>query len=432
MSSSNEIINPNENLYIPPWINADYFKDILAKDEPDTVMVKKCTPVAAIPPGENFASTMLRIHMDLEMKDGSIKYKSYILKTMMEDDKGGAVINKLSLFPKEMEMYEKYLPAFEKLYEAVGWNIRLAPKCLHVEKTNNVINFVFEDLTQRKFKNIDRIIGCDMNHMKHALRKLAEFHAASAVYEYKNGSFPEDFQYGFVDSRKGKEFLRFLYETKCDSYKQAMATWGMENSEEYIKKFPTFDQFWNCALSSLQQSSNDFNVLTHGDFWSSNIMFSYLANDQVNETLLVDFQICKWGSPAEDLLFFLSLSPVLDIRFREFDHFVFIYHQRLVECLNVLGYTKPIPSLRALHQDMYDKRNSFCAFFACFNHLPGIMFPADKDTSIHTFSRRDEIGEQFRKRAFENPLFVAVIKEIYPFYYRRGLFNFDDYENEKY
>ncbi|XP_059218637.1 uncharacterized protein LOC106095514 [Stomoxys calcitrans] len=427
MPPTKDIINPNEDLYIPQWINAEYFEDILAKDEPEAVAVRRFTPTAAIPPGENFTSVMLRIHMDLEMKDGSIKYKTYIFKTMLEEDKGGAIINKLTLFPKEMEMYAKYLPAFENLYQTVGWHIQLAPKCLHTDKKDNRINFVFEDLMQRNFQNIDRLQGCDMEHMKHTLRKLAEFHAASAVYEEQNGAFPEDFHYGFVDSRKGNGFLKTIHAGKAELYKKAMATWGLENAEEYIRKFPTFEQFWQCALSNLQQNSNAFNVLTHGDFWTSNIMFSYLDNGKVDETLLVDFQICKWGSPAEDLLFFLTLSPAMDIRIQEFEHFVAIYHERLVECLQVLGYKKTIPTLRFLQQEMYDKKNSFHAFFACFNHLLGIMLPSDKDTSIHSFSRQDAVGDQFRKRAFENPLFVDVIKKMYPFYYHRGIFNFEDY-----
>lgn len=112
-------------------------------------------------------------------------------------------------------------------------------------------------------------------------------------------------------------------------------------------------------MATLQQSTNSFNVLTHGDFWSSNIMFSYTPDDEIAEILLVDFQICKWGSPVEDLLFFLTISPKADIRIKEFDHFVSVYHARLVECLQILGYGKPIPSLRKLHQDMFDKRYSF-------------------------------------------------------------------------
>lgn len=125
-------------------------------------------------------------------------------------------------------------------------------------------------------------------------------------------------------------------------------------------------------MSCLQQSTNSFNVLTHGDFWSSNIMFNYLQSGEVDETLLVDFQICKWGSPAEDLLFFLTLSPAVDIRLKEYDHFVAIYHERLAECLKALGYKKPIPTLRSLHQDMYDKRFSYYGkYFFCWK---GVIF----------------------------------------------------------
>lgn len=68
MAPNSDIFNPNDSLHIPDWINAEYFQDVLKKDEPDFVTVKKFTPTAAIPPGENFTSIMLRIHMDLEMK----------------------------------------------------------------------------------------------------------------------------------------------------------------------------------------------------------------------------------------------------------------------------------------------------------------------------------------------------------------------------
>lgn len=61
------IENPNENLRIPSWITKEYFKEILANDEPGALYVKHFTPTAAIPPGENFTSIMLRIHVDLEM-----------------------------------------------------------------------------------------------------------------------------------------------------------------------------------------------------------------------------------------------------------------------------------------------------------------------------------------------------------------------------
>lgn len=56
------------------------------------------------------------------------------------------------------------------------------------------------------------------------------------------------------------------------------------------------------------------------------------------------------------------------------------------------------------------------------------MLPTDKDCNIENFSRADEVGEQLRMKAFTSPRFKAAIKEVYPFYHRRGLFNFEDYE----
>lgn len=65
---------------IPEWITENYFKTVLDKDEPDHVKVLKFTPVAAIPPGENFTSIMLRIYIDLEMNGKTRKSLVCILK----------------------------------------------------------------------------------------------------------------------------------------------------------------------------------------------------------------------------------------------------------------------------------------------------------------------------------------------------------------
>lgn len=173
----------------------------------------------------------------MHFSDGSIKYKTYVLKTMLDDDKGGKLVNELCLFPKEMEMYRTFLPAFEKLYKDVGWDIRMAPKCLYTEKKDKRINIVFEDMTRMNFKNLDRLDGCDMTHMEQVLKKLAEFHAASAVYEEQHGAYPDDFQYGFVDPRQGPGFIKMVYDMSTPDYRKAMQDWGFENFEEYIEKF---------------------------------------------------------------------------------------------------------------------------------------------------------------------------------------------------
>ncbi|KAH8330964.1 hypothetical protein KR067_009606, partial [Drosophila pandora] len=427
LNMTDEIVNPNKHLIIPDWINEKYFSGVLAKDEPDHVKVLKFTPVAAIPPGENFTSTMLRIHIKLEMKDGSSKDKTYIFKTMLPEERGGKDIAEFGLFPKEAKMYETYLPAFEALYKKAGWDIQLAPKCLHTEERNGDIHFIFEDLRDGGFGNLDRTKGLDMRHMTASLRKLAEYHAASAVYEEQNGRYPEEFYEGFV-TRSVKKFHIDGFNIKEKAYKKAMLSWGMPDAEKYVDKFPNAEQYWAQGLATLSYEPNEFYVLNHGDFWSSNLMTNYLPDGSLDKLILLDFQICKWGSPSEDLLFFLILSSRNDLRIKEFDNFVRIYWERLVECLKVLQYKKPLPALREIQRSIYHKNSSFYAFFSILNHLPIILFPTDKDSNIHNMSAETPEGESLRERLLSNPAFGTVMKDLYPFLYNKGILNFEDYD----
>lgn len=73
MSDDNFIVNPNNNLEIPEWVNEEYFRKILLQDEPKYESVLTFTPVAAIPPGENFTSIMIRIYIELAMKGIAIR-----------------------------------------------------------------------------------------------------------------------------------------------------------------------------------------------------------------------------------------------------------------------------------------------------------------------------------------------------------------------
>ncbi|XP_017145362.1 uncharacterized protein LOC108157702 [Drosophila miranda] len=421
-----EIKNPNEHLVIPKWITQEYFEQILQKDEPEYVKILSFKPVAAIPPGENFTSIMLRVHLELQFKDGSTKPKTYILKTELAEDRGAKEIREGGIFNKELQMYQTILPAFEALYKAAGEDIPLAPKCWHAEQRGDNINFVYEDLAVKRFKNVDRIRGLDLPHMQRALHKLAEFHAAASVYVEQEGPLPAEFNEGFI-VKKQLALQEHGWAVKSEAFLKAMADWGLEDQEKYTNSFPTAKQYGKVCASNLTEDPLDFNTLTHGDFWSSNLMSNYLENNQIDELIMVDFQLCKWGSPAQDLLFFITLSAANDIKVKKFDYFIRIYWERLVECLKLLKYQKKLPTLRDLQTSLYKKHNTFYAVMAVFNHLPLIKFPTDKDSNLHNVMREDEVGHKFRLRLFSNPSYVEAMKDLYPFFYNRGIFNFNDF-----
>ncbi|EDV53689.1 uncharacterized protein LOC6554994 [Drosophila erecta] len=420
-----KIENPNESLVVPKWLTRSKFESLIAKDEPDCTKIDHFTTVAAVPPGGNFASVMLRVYLDIEMKDGTQKRKSYVVKTMLDLVKGGKAVHEMRYFHKEQQMYSTYLPQFEKIYREAGRSVQLMPKCLEIGQIDGNIYFIFEDLSSQHFVAVDRMKVVSMEHMRLSLRKLAELHAASVVYRDRYGPYQADFDNGFARKDKIQQSVR-RFEVKAPEYKAAMATWGID--ECYLKNFPTSEQYAKLCLESLNVDPQDFNVLTHGDFSLCNILFKYDEYGVPSEALLVDFQICKWASPAQDLLMLIILSARKDSGCIELDNFVRIYWEYLIDCLGVLKYEKPLPQLRQLQSAIHKKNNTFSAFFAVMNHLPGHLLPVCKENNLHTFNLEDEVGRSFRTKAYTNPTFVEVVRELYPLCCNRGLFNFEDFQ----
>lgn len=165
--------------------------------------------------------------------DGFTEQKSYIMKTMLDNDKGGTFINTLNLFPKEKLMYETILPQLEALYVENGSKVKFAPKCHWIEDKSGRITLVLEDLLTKKFRNVNRLKGFDMIHMKRVLEKLAEFHAASVVLQERIGPYPKEFTNTYLPANYQKSKS---YQARVQSYKAAMASWGLEDYEKYAKR----------------------------------------------------------------------------------------------------------------------------------------------------------------------------------------------------
>lgn len=119
-----------------------------------------------------------------------------------------------------------------------------------------------------------------------------------------------------------------------------------------MQKFYAENQF-DPFLWKSEKDPNEFNVLNHGDLWVNNIMFQYKEDGSLKETYFIDFQMGRYGSPAQDLLYFLLSSTNLDIKLKHFDYFISFYHQQLIEHLKLLHYKGIKPKLRDIHMALF-------------------------------------------------------------------------------
>lgn len=337
---------------IPSWIDAKLFEKVLNKSVPNFKEIKEFSVYNALPPGENYVAVALKIKIIVMLTDYSLLTHSYFLKVAQNTELYHTQLCKWNVFNKETEMYRVFIPDFEQLYREVGVNLRFGAEVYDLPIHEEYL--LLEDLGLQGFKNVNRQNSLDMEHSKIALKKLAQWHAASAVRVEFKGCYNDIYLKGALNP-DGEPLVRAM----CSSAIQnvLLACKDMTNSELYYEqleklsvKFPEF------LLENITYNPNEFNVLNHGDFWCNNVMFQYNEAGKVNDAYIVDYQMARYGSPGHDLIYFMISSVKLNLKVAHFDELIKYYHKHLIANLKLLKYTKPVPSLGDIHKMIMESR----------------------------------------------------------------------------
>jgi hypothetical protein len=140
----------------------------------------------------------------------------------------------------------------------------------------------------------------------------------------------------------------------CEAYAEKVSRWD-------IKRVTTQ---WIDAAEPMQCG---FQVLSHGDLWTNNTMFKVDANGKPLDVSIFDFAEMYWGSPSNDLLYFLVTSSADDVD--HFDTFVEFYYDQLTAALRKLNYSHHIPSLAEFQTDILEKSSSGEEMQALLEHF---------------------------------------------------------------
>lgn len=220
---------------IPKWITKHYFLDILAKEVENFENISKFTPTSACQFGEGATSDLVRVQFEVQLKDGSTKPFSLMMKSKKQlSSDSDKIVAVAGNFTKENEVYDKLLPAFENLYLEKGNKKTFSPRSFKLAKESPVETVVLEDLQPQRFEMGSSSKGLDLKKLKQTLGILAEFHAASAVYVEKHGMFSEQFKKGVYEPAQ-KIYYVTMYQHVVDiiigSYKKSV-----KNGEYFADK----------------------------------------------------------------------------------------------------------------------------------------------------------------------------------------------------
>ncbi|XP_017123769.1 uncharacterized protein LOC108143749 [Drosophila elegans] len=395
---------------IPDWIKPEVFKDLLIKEVKDFKETKAMRAEAGVAAGENYATIMLRVELDVETKDKLQITKAFMLKTPHQSELYRKMIEKTDIFDVERGMYLEVVPELEQLYRDVGLEVKFGAEAYEIEASDYYV--LLEDLRPRGFKNINRLEGMDQAHTESVLKKFAQWHAASAVRVASKGPYEEKFTTGFLKNeeivdafcnRSVKVFLNHVH--LCQGYKA------------YIKDLHiASDKILDIVGELNDPKPDEFNALNHGDGWANNIMFKYNDKSDILDTYFVDLQVPKWGSVAQDLYYFLLSSTSLDVKISKFDYFIWFYHSELVKHLKLLNYSKTLPTLRSIRRDL----NKYSGWaFVCSSTIMAYVLLDPVDGADFDKVLGDD-DSNFKKSLYENPRFHNHMNVLLPWLQHGG------------
>uniref|UniRef100_A0A1I8PG57 CHK kinase-like domain-containing protein n=1 Tax=Stomoxys calcitrans TaxID=35570 RepID=A0A1I8PG57_STOCA len=399
------------SVHKPDWLTPELFHEFLEKDLPNYVKVNKFEVNSAVAPGENFLTVMMRITMEVEMPDSNVESISYMLKVNPRTEEMQYLVGDWHLFEKEQMVYTKYLPKFEEMLQNAGTSVKFGPQLLMPScKDIKEAIVILEDLRPKGFINVSRRLGLDMQHTEAVLRKLAQFHAASAQYVQEE----EEISHLFDRCLASEQDNVVAYRHSIGRALRAnLALYGdAQYLEEKLKTY--VDNQFEAYLLKTERNPEEFHVLNHGDLWVNNIMFQHNEAGSINETYFIDYQMSRYGPPAHDLLYFLISSTHMEIKLKEFDYFI-----AFSENLKLLGYQGKIPKLRDIHISLF--KHGYWAYAIITNLLTIVLCDPREDVNIdHVLSAND--GDDVRMAMFSSQGYVDCMRELLPWLDNRGAF----------
>ncbi|KAL7728374.1 hypothetical protein ACLKA6_007465 [Drosophila palustris] len=410
----------DEKSILPKWLKAELFEQVLKDTFEDFKQIKTFKAKPGTKPGDNYATIMLRIELEIELKDNTSKSISYMLKTPHNSEAYKETLgnNKNNVFDMERDMFTIYVEEFKSLYREVGLEVNFGAKCYKLDIPYEHV--LLEDLKLRGFQptqSKDRLSGLDEEHTLAVLQKLAQWHAASAVRVATIGPYPTQKMEGLF-SEDSKFFLGQITDGLIRYVLKSIST--IEGHEAYyddVKKMEgnIVENFMQCGVVD----PNEFNVLNHADCWINNLMFQHdQETGKLLNLCLVDYQMCKYGSVAIDLLYFLLSSPKLELKLNKFDYFIKQYYDQLIKHLKLLNYTQKLPSLIDIHTSLL--KNGILGYVAACGVMTGCLLENAETASFDNLFVDTQAGDDFRTLLFNGKIYKEHLKAIMPWLHNRG------------
>lgn len=144
---------------------------------------------------------------------------------------------------------------------------------------------------------------------------LARFHGLTAALYQKDSQLIErvgkSWSFHENESEESKRYNKQFTKSSLTEMCKTVESLGCARYAEIIRG--KIDSVYE-TLQKQFKPSGELKVLNHGDCWSANVLFKYDDFNEVVDAKLVDFQMIRVGTFAQDVIKFWWSSTRQDVR----------------------------------------------------------------------------------------------------------------------
>ncbi|XP_053660954.1 uncharacterized protein LOC128709943 [Anopheles marshallii] len=337
-----------DELVAPDWLNDEFFRDVMreSNNDPTIELTSACVLRPGTNKGDHYASVMFRTTVNYRStRSREEKSVNIIMKTKPEaEGMKKELLDDDGLFAIEIDMYSKTLPEMARMLKEIGEEYKY-PRYIYGSLKPRPI-LILVDISDQGWVMRDFISTLD--DMRPTVKDIAMFHAASVMIESSDPTFAERYSYSIAEKLMGfegmiKKGFGDLMQLTALYPEFAHFAKPLEKFQENIREF---------YISVYARSKTHQNVLIHGDFHSKNMLHQVDKEGRHTDTILLDYQICSWTSPAIDLYYLLDMIPTQEVKDEHRSELIYMYYQQYSDLLKRLGFLGKIPTMLELQMEL--------------------------------------------------------------------------------
>lgn len=180
---------------VPEWLNnAFLLKHLRNYYDDEKLTIQHFQVNSATAKGENYASSIYRVTIELTDGHQNTKSLNLILKTALAGEFAFDTLSQYNVYDKEIDFYKRIAPQIKNLAKKLNESDQLLPETFGVCEVNKTI--LFEDLTLKGYRLTPVHRGFDIESAKAVLKKTAILHACNAFLQQEQPDIFANFKHG--------------------------------------------------------------------------------------------------------------------------------------------------------------------------------------------------------------------------------------------